>query len=284
MALVCTPEPDKILDFTGIADWITLGDAIKSIRKGYMAGFVAAKLRKIVEYRRATVTAKIEDPVLSLLRDLDSDKAPKQVTLSDLSGYGEAKTWELQLADDLSAFRAGEIGWEDVDRGILLSGAPGTGKTYFAKALTNECGVPLHVTTYTDWHGPGSGDSVAKGLKTLFDEWRKAAANGPIIVFLDELDSIGARGGNAHNESWFASIINSWLAFLDGSEPRVGIIVIAATNMPERIDEAFLRPGRLEKHVRIPRACLQLTGERIGIGRRTFCVSDTRGISESANV
>lgn len=108
------------------------------------------------------------------------------------------------------------------------------------------------MTTYADWHGSSGGDSVAKGLKRLFTEWRRKAESGPIILFVDEIDSIGARGQNVHNDSWFRSIINSWLSFLDGAEPRVGIVVIGATNDPAHVDPALLRPGRLDRHVSIP--------------------------------
>src|SRR5208283_3734859 len=129
---------------------------------------------------------------------------------------------------------------------------PGCGKTYFARALAAECGVDLVSTTYADWHSNSGGDSVAKALKKLFGEWREKAKAGPFILFVDEIDSIGTRGGNDHNDSWFRTIVNAWLAFLDGAEPRTGIVVIGATNLPERIDPALLRPGRLDRHVEIP--------------------------------
>ena len=175
--------------------------------------------------------------------------------LSEMTGFGDAGLWGINLAADLRDYKAGRLQWADVDRGVLVSGPPGGGKTTFAQALALECDVKLEVTTYSDWGAAGglSGDSVSKGLSKLFDKWRKLRdATGPFILFVDELDSIGARGGNAHNESWFAPIVNAWLAFLDGAVSREGIVVVAATNYPDRVDPAMLRPGRLDRHIELP--------------------------------
>ena len=173
--------------------------------------------------------------------------------LSEMTGFGDAGTWGLSLAADLRDHAAGKLSWSDVDRGILLSGPPGSGKTTFAAALALEAGVDLVPTTYSDWHGASAGDSVNKSLQKLFQTWRdKAAKQGPFILLIDEIDSIGRRGGNGHSEGWFVTIINSWLAFLDGAISREGIIVVAATNHPDRVDPALLRAGRLDRHVDLP--------------------------------
>ncbi len=174
--------------------------------------------------------------------------------LSEMTGFGEDATrWGMDLARDLRDWESGEIGWADVDKGLLLSGPPGCGKTTYARALALECEVDLVVTGYDQWHGTGTGDNVSKGLGKLFAEWRKRAKLGPVIVLWDEADSVGVRGGNAQNDSWFAPMINAWLAFLDGAEPRDGVVVIAATNYPDRIDAALRRPGRLDRDVALPR-------------------------------
>lgn len=173
--------------------------------------------------------------------------------LADMAGFGsEARAWGMALADDLRDYRAGTLPWRDVDRGALLSGPPGCGKTTFARALAAECEVELVTTLYSEWGEGSSGDTISKGLTKLFKGWREKAAKAPFVLFMDEIDSMGARGGNGTGEHWFRPIINSWLAFLDGAVPRDGIVVIGATNHPDRIDPALLRPGRLDRHVPLP--------------------------------
>jgi AAA+ superfamily predicted ATPase len=182
--------------------------------------------------------------------DIESEAAKVVTKLSDLSGYGDAKLWGMQLAADLRDHTAGMIDWDEIDRGILLSGPPGCGKTYFASALAAECGIELISGSYSDFESQTpSGNLIAKTIKKLFDNARKKA---PCIVFIDELDSIGSRSNVDHNSSWFNVVINALLAELDGMNSRDGVIVIGATNHPDRIDPAILRPGRLERHVAIP--------------------------------
>ena len=176
--------------------------------------------------------------------------------LSEMTGFGEAGAWGIQAAADIRAYAEGRLAWSEVDRGVLVSGPPGSGKTTFAKSFALECGpsVDFAVTTYTDWSAAGGtvGDSMSKGLTKLFDGWRARATKRPLVLFIDEIDTMGRRGGNDHNESWYTAIINSWLAFLDGAVPRTGIVVVAATNHPERVDPALLRPGRLDRQVELP--------------------------------
>ena len=173
--------------------------------------------------------------------------------LSEMSGFGEAGTWGMLLARDLSAYAAGELAWDDVDKGMLVSGPPGCGKTTFARALAAECGVRLITSGYSDWEAAtGARDYVIKGMEKRFAEWRKAAKEGPVIVFLDEVDSLGARGANGQNDSYWSAVINTLLAFADGAEPRDGVVLLAATNHVDRVDPALRRPGRFDRHVEIP--------------------------------
>jgi hypothetical protein len=244
-----THEAEVSESFSGL---LVPRDLLDLINPRAPIGETLAKLRDVADQRladrdRATRPADAEP-------DDDEKQTNKaaQPRLRDLSGYGAAKDWGLRLAEDLRAYRQGEIAWADVDCGVLLSGPPGCGKTFYAKALAAECDVPLVVTTYSDWQDGSGGDTMARGIKKLFTVWRKQAHDGPFILFVDEMDSIGARDSNGHNETWFRTIINAWLAFLDGAEPRDGIVVIAATNLPERIDPALVRPGRLDRHIAIP--------------------------------
>jgi ATP-dependent Zn protease len=172
------------------------------------------------------------------------------VTLEEMEGYGEAKTWGLDLVKDLDDWRAGTITWDDVDRGVLLSGPPGVGKTIFAKALAASCSAELVVASYAKWQAKGHLGDFLKAMEKSFRDAKKAA---PSILFLDEIDAFGSREEtNSSNESYDMKAITGLLEQLDGLEGREGVIVVAASNHPDRIDPAILRAGRLDRHVRIP--------------------------------
>ncbi|MBB4349438.1 AAA family ATPase [Aliirhizobium cellulosilyticum] len=169
--------------------------------------------------------------------------------LDELHGYGEAKQWGLQLADDLKRWKRGSLKWSDVDRGLLVSGPPGVGKTVFAKALAATCEVNFVATSLSQWQAKGSLNDLLKAMRSDF----QAAANeAPSIIFIDELDSVGSReafSGDYANYS--VQVVNALLECLDGAASRDGVVVVGATNHPDKIDPAVLRPGRLDRHVAI---------------------------------
>ena len=251
---------------TGAAVWLSAGDAerlgcealIRCVQLGSTTADCERRLRLWLDdaERVGAAAAAAQKAKMPKLAPVPVGVAAAGVVrrLSEMTGFGDAGVWGVNLARDLRAYKAGTLSWSDVDRGILLSGAPGSGKTTFAKALSLECDCELVPTTYSEWSAAGglSGDSMSKGLTKLFDKWRSKAESGPIILFIDEIDSMGARGGAAHNESWYAPIVNAWLAFLDGAVPRDGIVVVGATNHVSRVDPAMLRPGRLDRHVELP--------------------------------
>ena len=168
-----------------------------------------------------------------------------------LAGYGEARPWALDLKDDLKAWRDGLIGWDQMSTKMVLSGPPGTGKTSYAKALCNTLQVPLIISSVATWLEPGYLGDVLQRMSATFEAARR---NAPCILFIDELDGIGSRGrshARDHDDYW-VSLINRLLELLDGALKSEGVIVVAATNLPGKIDPALLRSGRLEKHVVIP--------------------------------
>lgn len=171
-------------------------------------------------------------------------------TLDTLPGMGDATVWGLDLAQDLRDWRDGLIGWQDVDRGVLLHGSPGTGKTTFAKALATSCKVPLIATSVTQWQATGHLGDLLAAMRRSFAEARDQA---PSILFLDELDSVGVRaefGGD--NRNYGIQVVNGLLECLDGVESREGIVVVGACNDPATIDPAVLRAGRLDRMIEIP--------------------------------
>lgn len=200
-----------------------------------------------LEKRRAEAAAKVASDLFDGLPAQHERDTP----LSRLSGFGDAKRWGLEVAADLAAYWQGELAWADCDRGVLLSGPPGVGKTRFARALAAEAGVPFFPSSFSKLiGGSGTGYTVEKELKKFWAEAKKAAL---CVVFFDEMDSVPGRDLNPdHNSSYFNSVNNAFLDILDGAEPRDGVVVVAATNYPERIDPALKRPGRLNRHIAIP--------------------------------
>jgi hypothetical protein len=197
--------------------------------------------------RGRPVTAAID-----LMKKATASK-PKDVsgpTLDDLHGLGEAGEWGRELATDLADWRTGKIGWEDVDRGILLSGPPGTGKTTFAGALARTCGVHLVLGSLGRWQAKGHLGDLLKAMRAAFDEARR---NAPSIVFIDEIDAVGDRERfSDHNAQYCTEVVAALLECIDGFEGREGVVVVGACNHPDRLDAALVRAGRLDRHVQIP--------------------------------
>ena len=181
-------------------------------------------------------------------------KAPaprEQPTLDRLHGMDEAVAWGHAVARDLELFRRGKISWADVDRGCLLSGPPGCGKTLYVRALAATCGATLITGSYGQWLGSGTGHQgdLLKSMRKSFSDARAAA---PAILFIDEVDSFPNRGTVTHHfADWEIQVVNALLAEIDGVEGRQGVILVAACNHPEKLDPALIRSGRLDRHIRV---------------------------------
>lgn len=224
------PPEDELAEAVGTSRSI-LGIAIK---RGRSASFAMRVLRRLL-------TKRDEKP--------ESHFAPVQPSLADLHGMGEAATWGKALAVDLDDYRASRIPWSDVDRGVLLHGAPGVGKTTYAKALARTCKVPIHIHSLAQWQARGYLNDVLKAMRTAFDEARRDA---PCILFIDELDAFGDRNVGGRNDDYWRQVVTGFLECCDGAIDREGVVVVGATNLPNRIDPAIIRPGRLDRLVEIP--------------------------------
>jgi cell division protease FtsH len=169
--------------------------------------------------------------------------------LEELAGYGEARQWGLDLAADIANYRKGELEWADLEKGLLLAGPPGVGKTQYAKALAKTAGVPIIATSVADWNAASYLSGTLQAMRTAFAQARRLA---PSILLVDELDGISNRStlSGDYVEYW-SQIVNLLLELLAGIEDRPGVVVIGATNHPDKIDPAVRRAGRLDRTIAI---------------------------------
>lgn len=218
---------------------------------------VARKLRAAMDDRSATT----EPSTLPVVKG--ADDGPR---LEDLSGLGDVGEWAFDLVRDLGDHRRGAIPWADVDRGVLVAGPPGVGKTMAVQAIGRSCGVPVHLHSSARWQAKGH---LGDFLKAMLAAFNAAKASAPCILFLDEMDSFGSREErDEHNASYNRQVVNGLLEQLDGAATRMGVVVIGATNDPDAIDPAILRPGRLERvlHMRQPDAAARAGILRFHLG------------------
>jgi cell division protease FtsH len=179
------------------------------------------------------------------------DEEQPKTKFSDVAGYEGAKAEIAEVVDFLKMperySRVGAI----VPRGVLMVGPPGTGKTLLARAVAGEAGVPFFSVTGSGFVELFVGVGASR-VRDLFEQARKRA---PAIIFIDEIDAIGQRragSGAVVSNDEREQTLNQLLAEMDGFEPSTGIVVLAATNRPEILDPALLRPGRFDRQVTIP--------------------------------
>jgi cell division protease FtsH len=174
----------------------------------------------------------------------------QRVTFNDVAGIDEAKAELSEIVDFLkNPDKYVRLGGR-IPRGVLLSGQPGTGKTLLARAVAGEAGVPFFQMSASEFVEMIVGVGASR-VRDLFSQAKEAA---PAIIFIDELDAIGrsrASGGanisGGHDER--EQTLNQILTEMDGFDPRIGVIVLGATNRPEILDHALLRPGRFDRRV-----------------------------------
>lgn len=178
---------------------------------------------------------------------IDTSKNP--TTFDDVAGADEAKEEVSELVEFLKNPKKFEKIGGRIPRGVMMAGPPGTGKTLIAKAIAGEAQVPFFFISGSDFVEM----FVGVGASRVRDMFEQAKKNAPCIIFIDEIDAVGRQrgagmgGGNDEREQ----TLNQLLVEMDGFEPNDGIIVVAATNRPDVLDPALLRPGRFDRQVMV---------------------------------
>src|SRR3712207_476589 len=196
----------------------------------------------------------------------------KRITFKDVAGVAEAK----EELEEIIAFlkdpkKFTKLGGR-IPKGVLLMGPPGTGKTLLARAIAGEAGVPFFSISGSDFVEMFVGVGASR-VRDLFEQGKKHA---PCIIFIDEIDAVGRhRGaglGGGHDER--EQTLNQLLVEMDGFDTTEGVILIAATNRPDVLDPALLRPGRFDRQIVVNRPDLQGRTEILKVHTKKIPLSD----------
>lgn len=197
-----------------------------------------------------------------------------KITFADVAGIDEAKQELSEIVDFLKdAKKYTEVGAR-IPRGCLLIGSPGTGKTLLARAIAGEAGVPFFSISGSDFVEMFVGVGASR-VRDMFEQAKKAA---PCIVFIDEIDAVGRHrgsgvgGGNDEREQ----TLNQLLVEMDGFAENEGVVIIAATNRPDVLDRALLRPGRFDRQVTVPNPDI--------VGREQILLVHIKKIAAAADI
>jgi cell division protease FtsH len=170
------------------------------------------------------------------------------VTFDDVAGIDEVKDELTEIIDFLKNPKKYRNLGARIPRGVLLTGDPGTGKTLLAKAVAGEAGVPFFHTSGSEFEEM----LVGAGASRVRDLFKKARRTSPCIIFVDEIDAVAKKRGTVLHSGAGEQTLNQILVEMDGLEERENVIVLAATNRPDVLDPAILRPGRFDRTVHVP--------------------------------
>jgi len=206
-----------------------------------------------------------------------SSSAQKKVTFKDVAGVDEAKEELQEIIEFLKEPQKFQKLGGRIPKGVLLMGPPGTGKTLLARAVAGEANVPFFSISGSDFVEMFVGVGASR-VRDLFEQGKK---NAPCIVFIDEIDAVGRhRGaglGGGHDER--EQTLNQLLVEMDGFESNEGVILVAATNRPDVLDPALLRPGRFDRRIMVNRPDVKGREGIFGVHTRKIPLSDDVNIS-----
>ncbi len=252
---VSGPDPIVATDLTamqhdGVA--VTFSNASSFWSSGLFIDILFIGLMVLVFWWLMRRTQGQMSSIMSIGRSrarLHSTERPR-TTFADVAGYGGVKQEISEVVDFLkNPGRFKEIGAR-IPKGILLVGPPGTGKTLLARAVAGEAGVPFLSVSGSDFMEM----FVGVGASRVRDMFQTARKQAPAIVFVDEIDSIGRKRGaglgGGHDER--EQTLNQMLSEMDGFDPAEGVVMMAATNRPDILDPALLRPGRFDREIVVP--------------------------------
>lgn len=202
----------------------------------------------------------------------------KQVRFADVAGEDEAKESLMEIVDFLHNPQKYRDMGAKLPKGALLVGPPGTGKTLLAKAVAGEAEVPFFSISGSDFVEM----FVGVGASRVRDLFKKANESAPCIIFIDEIDAIGKRRDNHSSNDEREQTLNQLLSEMDGFDPGKGIIVLGATNRPEILDPALLRPGRFDRRITVENPDIKGREEILKVHAKEVPLDETVDLHEIA--
>lgn len=215
-------------------------DSLASLEAGHLAMACRAPTAREVAERISLMTRTAPNDEVAWVRS-----GP-----AIIDGTTPAHQAVRNIVEDLAAWQAGDLDWSEMSRSLLIHGAPGAGKTYLARQLSEAAGVALVEGSFADWQSQGHLGHMLAAMTKCFDE---AVAKAPSVLFIDEVDSVGSRfGGDQHGMSYRVQVVNGFLQQIDRLARTPGVILIGACNQISRLDPAITRPGRFDQILKMP--------------------------------